>query len=190
MSKQKPIADNLFTWPSDSPKLIGSKDTETGRYFFPARSSNHHERVELSNRGKLWTWTVQRFLPKTPFIDQVAPEDFKPYAVGYIELPGDGAMGLPKRLSCNKTAEEMNDDFAHYFNYKAGFKNPYTPDPYGNKNTAVTLNADWFKKHGKCLWLGVTCMYGSGNKIYIGTNIGDEDEKFGEVYLNDIIVKE
>ena len=108
----------------------------------------------------------------------------------YIELPGDGAMGLPKRLSCNKTAEEMNDDFAHYFNYKAGFNNPYAPDPYGNTNPAVTLDVGWFKKHGKCLWLGVTCMYGSGNKIYIGTNIGDEDEKFGEVYLNDTIVKE
>ena len=89
MSTQKPIADILFTWPSDSPKLIGSKDTETGRYYFPAKNSNTHERVELSRKGKLWTWTVQRFLPKTPFIGQVAPEDFKPYAVGYIELPGE-----------------------------------------------------------------------------------------------------
>ena len=89
MSTQKPIADNLFTWPSDSPKLIGSKDTETGRYFFPAKNSNQHEKVELSNKGKLWTWTVQRFLPKTRYIEQVAPEDFKPYAVGYIELPGE-----------------------------------------------------------------------------------------------------
>ena len=89
MSTQKPIADNLFTWPSDSPKLIGSKDTETGRYFFPAKNSNQHEKVELSNKGKLWTWTVQRFLPKTPYIEHVAPEDFKPYAVGYIELPGE-----------------------------------------------------------------------------------------------------
>ena len=58
MSTQKPIADNLFTWPSDSPKLIGSKDSETGRYFFPAKNSNQHERVELSSKGKLWTWTV------------------------------------------------------------------------------------------------------------------------------------
>jgi uncharacterized OB-fold protein len=89
MSTQKPITDNLFTWPSDSPKLIGSKDTETGRYFFPAKNSNHREKVELSNKGNLWTWTVQRFLPKTPYIEQVAPEDFKPYAVGYIELPGE-----------------------------------------------------------------------------------------------------
>ena len=67
MSNQKPIADNLFTWPSDQPKLLGSRDTETGRYFFPAKKSNTHEQVELSRKGKLWTWTVQRFMPKTPY---------------------------------------------------------------------------------------------------------------------------
>tara|TARA_B100001059_G_scaffold21924_1_gene17565 strand:+ start:452 stop:862 length:411 start_codon:yes stop_codon:yes gene_type:complete len=89
MSNQKPIADNLFTWPSDQPKLLGSKDTETGRYFFPAKKSNTHEQVELSTKGKLWTWTVQRFMPKTPYIGTEKPEDFKPYAVGYIELPGE-----------------------------------------------------------------------------------------------------
>ena len=103
MSTQKPIADNLFTWPSDSPKLIGSKDTETGRYFFPAKNSNHHEKVELSNKGKLWTWTVQRFLPKTPYIEQVAPEDFKPYAVGSIvssiSIPISNSFGsIPTNL--------------------------------------------------------------------------------------------
>ena len=45
MSNQKPIADNLFTWPSDKPKLLGSRDSETGRYFFPAKRSNTHEQV-------------------------------------------------------------------------------------------------------------------------------------------------
>ena len=67
----------------------GSKDTETGRYFFPAKKSNTHEQVELSRKGTLWTWTVQRFMPKTPYIGAENPEDFKPYAVGYIELPGE-----------------------------------------------------------------------------------------------------
>ena len=28
MSNQKPIADNLFTWPSDQPKLLGSREFE------------------------------------------------------------------------------------------------------------------------------------------------------------------
>ena len=89
MTNQKPIADHLFTWPSDSPRLIGSRDTETGRYYFPSKMSNQHEKVELSRRGKLYTWTVQRFLPKTPFIGGDDPETFEPYAIGYIALPGE-----------------------------------------------------------------------------------------------------
>ena len=50
MSNQKPIAENLFTWPSDQPKLLGSKDTETGRYFFPAKKSNTHEQVSFQEK--------------------------------------------------------------------------------------------------------------------------------------------
>jgi uncharacterized OB-fold protein len=97
MSNQKPIADNLFTWPSDKPKLLGSRDSETGRYFFPAKRSNTHEQVELSTKGTLWTWTVQRFMPKTPYIGTENPEDFEPYPVGYIELPGQ--IMVESRLS-------------------------------------------------------------------------------------------
>jgi type IV pilus assembly protein PilA len=96
---------------------------------------------------------------------------------------GSGYIELRSRIDCNKTASQMNDEFAHYFDLKAGFKNPYDRDEW-----AVTVDAKHFKKTGKCLWFGTTCMYGSGNKIYIGTNIGDVDG--GAVYLIDIIVKE
>lgn len=96
---------------------------------------------------------------------------------------GSGYIELRSRIDCNKTASQMNDEFAHYFDLKVGFKNPYDRDEW-----AVTVDAKHFKKTGKCLWFGTTCMYGSGNKIYIGTNIGDEDG--GAVYLIDIIVKE
>ena len=96
---------------------------------------------------------------------------------------GSGYIELRSRIDCNKTASQMNDEFAHYFDLKAGFKNPYDRDEW-----AVTVDAKHFKKTGKCLWYGTTCMYGSGNKIYIGTNIGGEN---GEaVYLNDVLTKE
>jgi uncharacterized protein len=40
----------------------------------------------LSTVGDLWTWTVQRFAPKSP--PYVAPpEGFRPFALGYVELP-------------------------------------------------------------------------------------------------------
>jgi uncharacterized OB-fold protein len=41
----------------------------------------------LSPRGTLWTWTVQCFAPKSP--PYAGGEDFEPYAVGYVELPGE-----------------------------------------------------------------------------------------------------
>ena len=40
---------------------------------------------ELSAEGSLWTWTVQRFAPKSPpFV--VPAEGFRPFALGYVEL--------------------------------------------------------------------------------------------------------
>ncbi len=43
---------------------------------------------ELPGRGTLWTWTVQQFMPKSPYNSGETPETFKPYGVGYLELPG------------------------------------------------------------------------------------------------------
>ncbi|WP_322723518.1 Zn-ribbon domain-containing OB-fold protein [Streptomyces spongiae] len=42
--------------------------------------------VSLSATGTVWTWTVQRYAPKSP--PYAAPEDgFRPFVVGYVELP-------------------------------------------------------------------------------------------------------
>jgi len=43
---------------------------------------------ELPSRGTLWTWTIQRFMPKTPYHSNETAETFQPYGVGYLELPG------------------------------------------------------------------------------------------------------
>jgi len=37
--------------------------------------------------GTVWTWTVQRFPPKSPPYEPPA-EGFQPFAVGYVELAG------------------------------------------------------------------------------------------------------
>ena len=37
--------------------------------------------------GTVWTWTVQRFPPKSPPYEP-PPEGFSPFAVGYVELAG------------------------------------------------------------------------------------------------------
>ncbi|RSM37789.1 hypothetical protein DMA12_35650 [Amycolatopsis balhimycina DSM 5908] len=43
--------------------------------------------VTLPAEGTLWTWTVQRFAPKSP--PYVPPAGgFRPFALGYVELDG------------------------------------------------------------------------------------------------------
>ncbi|MEH6567729.1 MAG: Zn-ribbon domain-containing OB-fold protein [Halioglobus sp.] len=94
MSNQVPIAEDLFSWPSDNPALLGSRCKNCGIATFPvadsclACSSQDMEREELPSRGTLWTWTVQHFMPKTPYNSGETMETFKPYGVGYLELPG------------------------------------------------------------------------------------------------------
>lgn len=83
--QKTPVAEGLFTWPSDEPQLIGS--IREGKYSFPAREGD--EKVLLSRRGTLWGFTTQQFRPPSPPYDgNDTAETFKPYALGYVELPG------------------------------------------------------------------------------------------------------
>ena len=94
MSNRVPIAEGLFTWPADEPALLGSRCQQCGIATFPAAQScmacSGQDVVteELPRRGTLWTWTVQQFMPKTPYNSGETPETFRPYGVGYVELPG------------------------------------------------------------------------------------------------------
>ena len=94
MSNQLPIADGLFTWPSENPALLGSRCQDCGVAAFPsaescmACSGQNVMPEELPRRGTLWTWTIQQFMPKSPYHSGETPESFRPYGVGYLELPG------------------------------------------------------------------------------------------------------
>lgn len=77
------------------PRLIGSACQRCGTVTFPRQAScprctseDVHTR-ELATRGALWTWTIQRFAPKAPPYPEAGVEEFEPYGVGYIELPGE-----------------------------------------------------------------------------------------------------
>ena len=89
--RQVPIAEGLFTGPPDAPQLVGSRCTRCREVGFPKQAScpacTHAstEEILLSRRGRLWTWTIQRFPPPPPFIGDTA--HFAPYGVGYVELP-------------------------------------------------------------------------------------------------------
>jgi len=87
-----PIHEGLFTWPADEPRLIASRCTACGEVAFPRQDScpnctgDDTETIHVSRRGRLWTWTIQRFPPPTPPHVGDA-EGFFAFGVGYVELP-------------------------------------------------------------------------------------------------------
>ncbi len=83
----QPIAPNLWS-EGPEPRLLGGRDSN-GKIFFPIpedESAKDVEVVELSRTGTLWSYTKQEFQPKPPYD---GPEDFEPFLVGFIELPGE-----------------------------------------------------------------------------------------------------
>jgi uncharacterized OB-fold protein len=108
MARQVPIQEGLFTWPSDDPRLIGSRCRDCGEVTFPSQSScpactgTATETIPLASEGTLWTWTIQRFPPPSPpFAGD--PETFEPFGVGYVELPE--GLRVEARLTENDPAK-------------------------------------------------------------------------------------
>lgn len=90
----RPIAAGLFTEQAP-PHLIGGRDRISGRCVFPMPDdTERYVPCELPNRGRLWSYTVQRFAPKSP--PYAGPVPFEPFALGYVEL--DGALIVESRL--------------------------------------------------------------------------------------------
>ena len=87
----EPIAPGLWTQ-EQQPRLLGGK-LASGEIVFPMPEGEAAEGVEpypLARRGTLWSWTSQDFRPKSPYEGpSEGPHDFKPFLLGYIELPGE-----------------------------------------------------------------------------------------------------
>jgi uncharacterized protein len=89
MTSLSPIAPDLWT-ASDRPQLNGGRRIADGEIVFPMPDGDAaaaYEPVALSRTGTLWSWTIQSFRPKSPPYE--GPEAFVPYALGYVELPGE-----------------------------------------------------------------------------------------------------
>lgn len=86
------IADDLLTSDGPDAALIGGQHKESGKVVFPWPSGSERalfDPVSLATEGTLWSWSVQRFLPKSPpYMGTETLETFKPYPFGYVELPG------------------------------------------------------------------------------------------------------
>lgn len=82
----RPIAHDLF---ADAPEvcLLGGRRRDDGVVVFPLPTGGdaaQYAPLPLAREGSLWSWTVQRFPPKSPPYAGAGP--FVPYLVGYVEL--------------------------------------------------------------------------------------------------------
>ena len=102
--KRVPIDPDLLTMPLtslDKVRLKGSRCRSCGETFFGKRhtceycQSQEMGDVILSDRGKLYTYTIIRQLPSIP------PKGVEPpYAAGFVELP-EGVRVLSLLTECN-----------------------------------------------------------------------------------------
>ena len=95
------------------PHLIGSKCPQCGTYVFPPRANNCPnpacdsdvlEPVALSRRGKIWSYTENRYPPPAPY---PAPDPFEPFAIAAVELADEQLVVLGQM-----TADVAVDDLA------------------------------------------------------------------------------
>lgn len=125
------FTDGLAVMTKDGPQLVASRCTCCGAIEFPRQTSCRRCTEQavvdelLADTGVLWSWTVQRFPPKAPFVGGAA---FEPFGVGYIELAGQLRVearlktadpeklriGLPMRLVVDATAATDPDACAIY----------------------------------------------------------------------------
>jgi uncharacterized OB-fold protein len=90
-----PVAEHIFTWPSDEPRLIGSRCGACGIVTFPSQdscprcASTEMREQLLARRGRLWAWTTQSFPPPSPPYLGATDDAFVPFGIGYVELPGE-----------------------------------------------------------------------------------------------------
>ena len=82
----QPIAEGLWS-DDEQPHLLGGQAPD-GKIYFPipeGDSGKNLDIIKLSRQGTLWSFTRQDFRPKSPYD---GPEEFTPFLLGYVELPG------------------------------------------------------------------------------------------------------
>jgi uncharacterized OB-fold protein len=89
-----PAVEGWFTTGEDGrdPALLGSRCEGCGTFAFPAETSycrnpdctsTSFESVELSRRGKIWSYTDARYQPPPPYM---AADPYVPFCLAAVEL--------------------------------------------------------------------------------------------------------
>jgi uncharacterized protein len=129
MTDLLPVDAGLFA-ALDPPRLLGSRCQECATVVFPtvqscprcsqAAMAPH----ALADRGTVWSWTVQAYCPKPPYVPPAG--GFVPFAVGYVDLgeviveghllvdPAQLAIGTPVRLALEPVITADGGDVVTY----------------------------------------------------------------------------
>lgn len=85
------IAPDLVEIGPAGARIVAWRRKTDGKVMFPAPpqgvEQSGYERILLRPSGSLWSWTVQRFRPKSPPYMGPDGDEFRPYIVGYVEFP-------------------------------------------------------------------------------------------------------
>ena len=129
---KKPIVAGLFTWPSDEPRLIASRCKKCGTVAFPKipicnnpdceKARDNVEEIQLSKRGKIYTYTYQIYSAPPPF----RLEPFEPYGVAMVDFPegirllgmctgtGNLEIGMEVETTVGKLYEDEENEYITY----------------------------------------------------------------------------
>lgn len=82
------IADLPIVTVDGERRLVGARCSVCSTHTFPAqagcpRCGGTTEVVPLPTRGTVWSWTVQRIAPKSPFVFE---GEYQPFTVAYVDL--------------------------------------------------------------------------------------------------------
>ncbi len=139
MPKQRtPAVAGWFTLDAARPALLGTRCTACGTVFFPREETfcrsplcqgTEFEEVELSRRGRLWSYTSNSYQPPAPFVPPTEP--YQPFAIAAVELErermvvlgqvvaGVGVDGLEVGMEMELVLDTLNEDAENeYIVYK------------------------------------------------------------------------
>ena len=92
IGRREPAVEGWFTTDDVAPALLGARCKSCGTYVFPPMvlfcpnpgcESESFETVELSRRGRIWSYTDTRYQPPEPY---VATDPFEPFCIAAVEL--------------------------------------------------------------------------------------------------------
>lgn len=90
---QIPAVEGWFTTDTDNPALLGSKCAKCDTLAFPKETflcrnpdcdGREFEEVELSRRGRIWSFTNACYQPPPPYVPVTDP--FEPFCIAAVEL--------------------------------------------------------------------------------------------------------